>query len=107
LTGLTTTQNPACTVGGSTRPTPMFDWDSSHNCTQSPSSLIYFLCCYQATSAQLTIDFELRDDISPWYIDDVGITQGNGELTMNSSFESNLIGWTGNSSSNPSTTYAE
>jgi len=94
----TTTQNSVCTLGGLTCPTPMFTWDRSNNCTKPAASYIYYSCCYQAISNQLTIEFLLREDVSNWFIDDVSITQGNGELVINGGFESNLTGWTAISS---------
>jgi hypothetical protein len=76
----------------------MFAWNRTHNCTKPAASYIYYTCCYQAVSTQLTIEFILREDVSNWYIDDVSITQGSSELLINGGFESNLTGWTATSS---------
>ena len=46
------------------------------------------------TSSQLTIEFRLLQEVSGWYLDDVSMTQGSGELIINGGSESNLTGWT-------------
>ena len=76
----------------------MFVWDRTNNCTKPAGSYIYYTCCYQAVSTELTIQFILREDVTNWLIDDVSITQGNSELLINGGFESNLTGWTVTSS---------
>ena len=100
----TTTLVSACSVGGANCPSPMLRWDRSHNCTRSTSSYVYFTCCYQTISTQLTIRFKLQEDVSQWYFDDVSIRQGSGELLNNGGFESNLTGWTVTLASNSSVT---
>ncbi|CAF2670891.1 unnamed protein product [Rotaria sp. Silwood2] len=105
---VTTTQNSVCTTGGITCPTPLFSWNRTNNCTKSSSSYVYYTCCYQAVSTQLTIRFKLQEEVTHWYIDDVSMIQGNGELIINGGFESNLTGWTIIRSTNLSvTSYAD
>ncbi|CAF0712486.1 unnamed protein product [Adineta steineri] len=64
----------------------------------------YKNCCYQAISIQLSIEFKLIEQVSVWHIDDVSMTQGNGELINNGGFEMNFTGWTISSSANLSIT---
>lgn len=93
IVSTTSTSNIVCTSGGITCSSPIFVWNRTHNCTTPTSSYTYFSCCYQPVTTQLTIQFLLRDDLTNWAIDDVSMTQGNGELIINGGFESNLTGW--------------
>lgn len=110
-TVVTTTQNSACFASGINCPTPIFARNRTNNCTKPASSYLYYTCCYQAVSTQLTIEFILHEDMSNWYIDDVSIKQGSGELLINGGFESNLTGWSvssgmGNLSVTPMAVYS-
>ncbi|CAF0862680.1 unnamed protein product [Rotaria sordida] len=100
----TTTQTSVCTTGGITCPTPILSWSRTNNCTRSSSSYVYYSCCYLAVSTQLTIQFQLQEQVSHWYIDEVSMIQSNGELIINGGFESNLTGWTVIPSTNLSVT---
>ncbi|CAF1240317.1 unnamed protein product [Rotaria sp. Silwood1] len=100
----TTTQTSVCTTGGITCPTPLLTWSRTNNCSKSSSSYEHYTCCYQAVSTQLTIRFKLQEQVNHWHIDDVSMTQGNGELIINGGFESNLTGWTVIPSTNLSVT---
>lgn len=76
----------------------MFLRNRTNNCSKPANSYLYYSCCYQAVSNQLTIEFVLREDMSNWYFDDVSIKWGSSELLINGGFESNLTGWTAVSS---------
>ena len=76
----------------------MFLRNRTDNCSKPASSYLYYTCCYQPVSNQLTIEFALREDMSNWYFDDVSIKQGNNQLLINGGFESNFTGWTVSSS---------
>jgi hypothetical protein len=72
----------------------MFLRNNSGSCNGPSLPFAYATCCYKAISSQLTIEFRLLQEVSGWYIDDVSMTQGSGELIINGGFESNLTGWT-------------
>ncbi|CAF1231652.1 unnamed protein product [Adineta ricciae] len=99
-----TTQQSPCTIGAITCSSPILSWNKTGICTQSAPSYRYFSCCHRAISTQLTIEFQLIEEVGPWHIDDVSIMQNNGELLINGGFESNLTGWTVISSANISIT---
>ncbi|CAF0732152.1 unnamed protein product [Adineta steineri] len=96
----TTTQNSVCTISSTICSTPLVFWNNTGVCTQSSPSYRYFSCCYQVISTQLSIEFKLIEQIIVWHINDVSMTQGNGELIDNGDFEMNFTGWTIPSSAN-------
>ncbi|CAF1663211.1 unnamed protein product, partial [Adineta ricciae] len=99
-----TAQQSPCTIGAMTCSSPIFSWNKTGVCTQSAPSYRYFSCCHRAISTQLTIEFQLIEEVGPWHIDDVSIMQNNRELLINGGFESNLTGWIIISSANLSIT---
>lgn len=100
----TTAATSVCSIGGLACSTPMLSWNQTGVCTASAPSYRYHSCCYQAVSNQVTIEFKLFEEVGRWFIDDVSMTQGNGELVTNGGFEANLTGWMVTSSANLSVT---
>ncbi|UJR28888.1 hypothetical protein I4U23_010108 [Adineta vaga] len=99
-----TNTTSACTFGAMMCTTPILSWNKTGICTPSAPSYRYLSCCYRAISSQLTIEFQLIEEVGQWHIDDISMTQGNAELVINGGFESNFTGWTVISSGNLSIT---
>lgn len=62
----------------------------------------YYSCYQMATTTSFTIQFALQHDTisGHWYFDDISVVQNNNiQLIINGGFESNMTGWSLNSTS--------